>query len=945
MAQTMSRGARRRWLWVAAGVVVVLLLILSGLSSFYVDILWFREVQFSSVFWSAFWSKVVLGLIFGTLFFILLLINLLVVRRLTPRFRVPTPEQELIDRYRQAMEPYARWVIPGATALISVFVGLAAAAQWQTFLLWRSAGSVSFGRVDPLFERDPAFYIFVLPFHQFVQGWLFSALVGILVIVAIAHYLWGNIRTQGPGERVTAAVRAHLSVLLGLIVLAKAWGYYLGRFDLLLSPRGAVTGASYTDIHVQRPALTLLAFIAVLCAVLFFANVRFRAWAWPAIGVGLLLLASIVVGAIIPAAVQRFSVDPQEFQRERPFIERNIEFTRLALGLDRIQMSRTPVSPEVTAEQVEENEATIASVRLWDPAILGETYRTLQRIQPYYEFPDVDVDRYEIDGQKRVVMIAAREVNQQGIPGGGNTWQNRHLYYTHGFGAVASPVNVATEEGLPVFVLSDIPPPSDAEIALGADTGAQIYYGESAAVPYVVVGGESNELNYPGSGEEGDEQVVETQYQGEGGIQIGGLLNRLLFAYRYRDTNLLISGLIDADSRILINRDIRTRVTKAAPFLQYDGDPYAAIVDGRLVYIWDAYTTTDRFPYSQHVDLAAATQNDLSGRANYIRNSVKAVVDAYDGTVRLYIVDPEDPIIQVWQRAFPGLFVDEPPPASLAEHFRYPENLLQVQAEQFANYHVTEPRAFYGKNNFWALPPEPGAGQTGQRLRPYYVLLRLPGEAQEEFVLFIPFTPFDRPNMVAYLAAKSDPERYGELVAFEFPTGNPPDGPQQVFSRINQNPDFARERTLLGQQGSQVLFGNLFVVPIAESFLYVQPVFVRSNQEDAIPELKRVLVVNGPTVSVGATFAEALAGSVGEAPPSAPGEEPPTPTGEVADLLAQALEHFQRAEELLEAGDLAGYEREIEAGQELVQQAEETAAGEPAPTPSPTPTPTPTPTA
>jgi uncharacterized membrane protein (UPF0182 family) len=916
----LARQVRRRWLLTAVGVVVVGAILLSALSGFYVDLLWFREVGFSSVFWRVFWSRVFLGLIFGTAFFGLMASNLLTVRRLTPRYRPFSPEQEVIERYRMAVEPYLTWMILGFSGLIALFVGLGASSQWEPFLMWRAGGGVAFGVADPVFGRDPAYYMFILPFQRFVQGWLFSSLVGVLVVVVIAHYLTGGIRLQAVGEKVTPQVKAHLSVLLGLIVLVKAWGYYLGRFDLLSSPRGTVTGASYTDLKAQLPALNLLMIIAVVCAVLFLVNIRFRGWILPGLGIGLLVLTSVVAGAIVPAVVQKVSVDPQEFQRERPYIERNIQATRRAFGLDRIRLTRTPVATEVTAEEVAANQPTIQNVRLWDPEILDETYKTLQRIQPYYEFPDVDVDRYEIDGRRRLVMVSPREVNQNGIPGGGNTWQNRHLFYTHGYGVVASPVNTVTAEGLPVFVLADIPPPADAPIPLDPDTGAQIYYSETSAVPYVVVGAQTEELNYPGSGEGGSQEVVTTRYRGKGGIGIGSPLRRALFAYRFRDVNLLISSLITGDSRIIINRDIRTRVTKAAPFLQYDGDPYAAIVDGRLVYIWDAYTVSDRYPYSERIDLGAVTDGQLSGRANYIRNSVKAVVDAYNGTVTLYVVDPEDPAIQVWMRAFPDLFDPGPAPPSLAEHFRYPENLLQVQAAQFANYHVVEPRAFYGKNNFWALPRDP-TDESGRRiLRPYYVLVKLPGESEEEFVLFTPFTPFDRPNMVAYLAAKSDPGDYGELVAFEFPTGNPPDGPQQVFARINQ-----------------VLFGNLFIVPIGDSFLYVQPVFVRSRQQNAIPELKRVLVVNGATVSLGENLPQALAASVGGEPQPPPPEGGERPTGEVGALIQEALAHFQRAEELLRQGDLAGYQREIEAAEEAIRQAGEVVGASPSPSPSPSP--------
>jgi uncharacterized protein len=931
--------ARRRWILGAVAAIFVLLVLLSALSGLYVDLLWFREVHFAGVFWKVIWSKILLGVIFGVLFFVLLLANLIIARRLTPKFRPFSPEQELMDRYRAAFEPYARWLIPLAAAVIAIFVGLAASAQWQTFLLYRSVGGVSFHTLDPVFHRDPAFYIFRLPFLKFVQGWLFSALVGILVIVGVAHYLSGGIRVQTAGEKVTPQVKAHLSVLLGLIVLVKAWGYYLGKFNLLYSPRGVVTGASYTDIHAELPALKLLVIIAIICAALFLANIRLRGWILPVLGIGLLMLTSIVAGAIVPAVVQKFKVSPQEFQKEQPYIAYNISNTRQAFGLDKVKLTtQSTVADAATTAQVQANDPTISNIRLWSPDIIRQTFDNLQRFQQYYEFSDVDVDRYPIDGVTHLVMLSAREVRQSQIPGGGATWQNVHLFYTHGYAAVASPVNTVTSEGLPVFVLQDIPPAAHPGITLSADKGAQVYYQERADVPYVVVDTKMRELNYPTSS---GQTLNTTRYQGAGGIPIGGFFRRLVFAYRYRDFNLLISGLIDKDSRIMINRDIRTRISKAAPFLLYDQDPYAAIVGGRLVYVQDAYTTTDLYPYSQRVDLGNSTNGDLHGQINYIRNSVKVVVDAYDGSLSFYVVDPKDPLIQVWERAFPTLFAKTAPPLELQQHFRYPEDMMLVQSAQFANYHVTDPQTFYGKEKFWALPndPNPTASQ-GALLRPYYVLLKLPGDSQEQFVLFEPFTPFNRPNMVAYMAGLSDPGRYPGLEAVQFPGGQNVDGPQQVFSRINQDPTWSQQRSLLGQGGSSVAFGNLLVIPVDNAFIYVQPVFVISTQANgAIPELKRVLVVNGSTVALGTSLQDALASAFGTGTTTQP---PPTgqppPSTDVAKLLQQALQDFQTAEADLRAGNLAGYQTEINAAQALIAQANQLSGGA---TPSPSPSPSP----
>lgn len=945
-------GLRRRWPIVVVGVVAGVLILFTALSGFFVDVLFFREVGFSDVFWGILQTRFLLALVFGLVFFAALYANLLIVRRFTPRFRPLTLEQEILDRYRMAAEPYLRWLLPAFALLVAFFVGLGVTTQWRAFLLWRNAGGVEFGVVDPELGRDAAFYVFSLPWLKFVQGWLFSALVGITVITALAHYLWGGIRPQAQalGEKVTPQVKAHLSVLLGLILLVKAWGYYLGTFDLLTSPRGVVAGASFTDVKAQLPALRILIFIAIACAVLFFVNIRLRGWALPVIAVGLLALVSVVAGAAYPAFVQRFRVAPQELQRERPYIVRNIEATRAAFGLDRIATEQRTVAASVTSSAVQDNATTVSNIRLWRPEILVQNFEGLQRIRQYYAFSDVDVDRYAIGGTRRLVMVSAREVSQTEIPGEA-TWQNRHLVYTHGFGAVASVANTATTEGAPQFTLRDIPPVGE---PLLEGNGQRVYFGELSDVGFVVVRTGAKELDFQGTATDDQEQVT-NEYEGDGGIPIGGFLQRALFAWRFKDVNLLISGLIEGDSRIMIYRSIYERVPKAAPFLKFDGDPYSAIVEGRLVWIWDAYTTTDQYPYSQPLaleDHASTTQSGtppLVGDVNYIRNSVKVVVDAYDGSMTYYVTDPEDPIIQVWQSAFPSLFTPmDDAPAALLEHFRYPENLFQVQAAQYATYHVTDPTVFYGNQDFWQIPEDPTlVTETGGPvdMRPYYLLMRLPGETEEHFVLIQPFTPQGRQNMVAWMAARSDPGvEYGNVQAFQFPSGQNIDGPTQVFSRINQDARFSAERTLLSQGGSDVLFGDLLVIPIDDGLLYVLPVYVRSTQTNAIPELKRIVVVNGDRVGIGDTLREALSDSLsGEVVEPPDGEEPPIGSvqQQIQELLAEAAAHFEAAQTALRAGDLATYQTEVDAASEAVSQANELAAQLEGAAPTGTPTPSP----
>jgi uncharacterized membrane protein (UPF0182 family) len=930
---TITLGRRqRRWPAIALAVVVALFLLFTLLTGFAVDVLWYREVGQSSVLWTTVWTRVGLGLVSAVVFAGLLYANLLIARRLRPTTRILTPDQEVLERIRELSDPFLRWLMPVAAVVLGLLVGVGVSQEWQTFLVWRNSGGVAFGNPEPLFGRDPAFYIFSLPWLKFLQGWLFSSLVGVVILTALAHVLWGGIRPQAPAfsDKVTPAARAHLSVLLGLMMIVKAWGYWLGRFDLLTSPRGVVDGASYTDVKAQLPALNTLAIVAVICALLFFANIRVRQWSLPVIAVGLLALVSVLLGTAYPAFIQQFRVKPNEQELEIPYIEDNIAATQDAFALTDVEAQRRDVSGPITANQVLENETTVSNIRLWRgvPALL-ENMQSFQRGRQYYDFSDVDVDRYLIDGERRVLMVSPREIHQDGITTAGRTWQNLHLTYTHGFGATAVPVNTATSEGQPVFLLGDLPPVGEPEM-----DQPRIYYGESDDVPFVVVGTNVDELDYDGAPEN-------VPYQGEGGISIGSLLTRAVFAWNFRDYNLLVSGALTDESRILINRDIQTRVPKAVPFLGFDDDPYFALVEGQPIWIWDAYTYTNEYPYSQSINVDEATGGLLGGSVNYLRNPVKAVVDAYDGSVTYY-ADTQEPIVQVWDRAFPGLFTPiADAPADLAAHFRYPENLFQIQAAQYANYHVVDPQAFYQKRDFWQIPTDPtlqgvaatGGDLPGSAMRPYYQLIRLPGEEREEFQLVIPFVPEGRPNMVAWMAASSDPASYGQTTVYRFPEGRNIEGPGQVFARINQDQRFAEQRTLLDQAGSSVTFGDFLIIPIDDSFLYVQPVFVRAAQESAIPELTFVAIVNGSGGDVrfapGLQEARALAVEGIEPPDGGDGdgggERPPGGEGtlpeRIAELLVQAEGHFAAAEAALRDGDLAEYQVQIALAQQAVSEA------------------------
>jgi len=936
----------RRWPLILIGAVIVVIVLFTALSGFVIDLLWYREIDQSGVFWTVLRTKTVLAVVFGLLFFGILYVNLIIARRIRPTTRILSPDQEVLERIRDVTDPLVRWALPLGSAVLAFLVALGVTGEWSNFLLWKNSAGVTFGNPEPLFQRDPAFYVFSLPWLRFLQGWLFSTLVGVTILVAIAHVLWGGIRPQAPmfADKVTPAARAHLSVLLGLIFLVKAWGYWLGRFDLLTSPRGVVEGASYTDVKAQLPALNFLAIVAVICAILFFANIRLRQWSLPIIAVALLALVSVLLGAVYPAFVQQFRVKPNEQQDEMPYIRDNINATNLAFGLNNIQSEQRNVTGPLTARQLADNAGTESNIRVWRPPVLKENLQSVQRFRQYYDFNDVDVDRYDVNGAERVLMISAREVHQLGLDPGSQTWQNVHLAYTHGYGAVAAQVNEATTQGQPDYVLQDLPP-TTVDPSLDLSAQPRIYFGESDDEQFVVVNTNVGELDFQ------QDASANTQYQGTGGIPLSNFLRRALFAWKFRDYNLLVSGSINSSSRIMIYRDIRTRVQKPVPFLKFDNDPYLAIVDGRPQWIWDAYTYTNEYPYSQSVDLSQAAYSQdsssviLQGNVNYLRNSVKAVVDAYTGHITYY-ADLSEPIIQVWAKTFPGLFTDiNGASPDLRQHFRYPENLFQVQATQYANYHVTDPTLFYQKRDFWAIPSDPTLSNTAAAatpLRPYYQLIRLPGGTTEQFELVLPFVPADRQNMVAWMAASSDQPNYGDVTVFRFPEGRTIEGPTQVFARINQDARFSSERTLLSQAGSEVLFGDFLVIPIDNSFLYVEPVYVQAAQTP-IPQLHNVIIVNGSggAVTIAGNLQDALRAAVtGQVPTGGGGGGGGgTVPQRIQALLAQAQQHFDAAQAALVSGNLGTYQSEIKAAQAAVDEAARLAGTTPTPSGTPTPTP------
>lgn len=924
----MGEFLRRRLLVVVIVGIAVLLLSANRIATFLTDWWWYTAAGAGEVFTGVLTARIVLGVVSALVLAVLIAINLEVARRLRPLVVPQTPQQAIIETYRAKADPYLKWLILAVAVAFGLSSGFASATQWEPFLLWQN--STSFGMADPQFGKDIAFFVFELPFLQFVQGWLFTSLVLVTILTIGAHMLLGGIRPDAPRDKVMPNVKAHLSVLLALLLAARGWGYWLDRYQLNFSPRGTVTGASYTDVNAELPALILLLVVTAVAVGLTLVNIRRQGFLLPGAAVGLLVLASILLQGVYPSVVQRLRVDPQELEREAEYIDRNRAMTSEAYGLSDIDLQSFTVANNLTRADVTENEVTFNNIRLWDPTLLQDNYEQLQALRPYYQFNDVDIDRYVIDGELRQIMLSARELDSQGIS---SQWQNERLTFTHGFGIVASQVNEASSEGQPVFIARDIPPSTneavspDGELVPSEQPG--IYFGDRGYPSYSIVNTNQAELDY----EEPDtQQQVTTSYDGDGGVELGGRLRRLAFALRFQDPNFVLSGLLNDDSRVIFNRTITDRVQATAPYLVLDEDPYPVVVDQRVVWVQDAYTTSANFPYSERTLLQ--TGNQLH-EVNYVRNSVKAVVDAYDGTVTLYQVDLDDPIASAWRSAFPDQFADvSEAPADLEAHFRYPEDLFRLQSQLYATYHIPDTAAFYNNADEWQIPRDaaalennPGLSEAQAPMEPYYLLMTLPGETDEEFVLIQPYVPSGKENMIAWIAARSDPEHYGELFAVQFPTDSNVLGPRQAHGRIEQESEIAREITLVDQVGSELIRGNLLVLPVGESILFVEPLFLQ-NPQSRIPELWNVVLVMGDRVVMRPTLDEAIAALVGAGPPVGDGTVDPDDGAEddeatAEDLIRRALEAFQDADAALRDGNLARYQSLTDQAQRLLERAAE----------------------
>ncbi|MEU8772787.1 UPF0182 family protein [Streptomyces sp. NPDC048606] len=948
-----GRPSRRaRTLLTTLGVLAVLAMAFIMFAGFWTDWLWFRSVKYSTVFTTTLWTKVGLFAVFGLLMAGAVGLNIWLAHRLRPPLSAMSMEQQSLDRYRMSIAPYKKWLLLGIAAVVGLIAGASAAGQWKTWLMF--VNGVPFGQKDPQFRLDVSFYTFDLPWYRFLLGFGFAAVVLSVIAAVVVHYLYGGLRVTSPGARATAAATGHLSVLLGLFVSLKAIAYWLDRYGLAVKSSDFKaadnwTGLRYVDANAYLPAKTILVAIAAICAVLFFATLWRRTWQLPVIGFGLMVLSAILIGGLYPAIVQKFQVQPNEQAKESPYVEKNIKATRDAYGIGGAEVKDYAGVPAAGTDKAALRKAadTTASVRLLDPNIVSPAFQQLQQVKGYYGFPStLAVDRY--NGQDTVIGL--RELNIGGIPK--NNWINDHFKYTHGYGVVAAK-GTTVKDGAPDFTQSDLP----SKGMFGTDFEQRIYYGEMTK-QYSIVGGPQKELDY--SDDKGEK---ETSYKGDSGVNLDNPINRAAYALAFSEPQILYSGAIGEGSRILYHRTPKERVEAVAPWLTIDGAPYPAVVDGRIKWIVDAYTTTNGYPYASRTTLGDSTADSLTNsqravvaqenRVNYIRNSVKATVDAYDGTVNLYQWDTADPVLKTWMKAFPGTV--KPKSAidkALMDHLRYPQDLFKVQRELLTRYHVTDPQTFLSGSEAWAVPDDPTT-KAGTAVPPYYLSMKMPGQTEKDqvFSLTTTFTPNERDNLSAYMAVNADPGTpdYGKIRILKLPTSKPVDGPKQVQSKFQSEPKIAESIRLLRGGDSEVEYGNLLAVPLDGGMLYVEPVYVRSSGLK-YPLLRKVLVTYGGQTAFEDTLEKALNVVFGaEAPttPTTPNPPTTTPPGEgtttpptaqdptVKAALSDAQKAIQAAEEARQKGDWTAFGKAQDEIKAALQRAIDAEAKLTAPTPKP----------
>lgn len=853
----------------------------------YSEWLWFNSLSYGSVYVTILKTKVLLFLAGAAVFAALFLGNLVLATRLSSKGKKILWPWALLEGQLSSLKVA---MIMGIAFLCFIF-GMVAQGNWE--LVLRFFSRQDFGSVDPVFHKEVSFYVFSLPFMQLLKSWIQGAFTLTMLGIGGVYFLaYAGQRLKFDYAR---PVLIHAVSLISIVLGIFAWGYWLDIWELVFSERGVAFGASYTDIHAQLPAQWILIAMVLILLVILLVSVIQRKKRWIIYGVGIWVVVSIIAAGIVPSLMQRLQVQPNEFALEKPYIEYNIQATREAFALNRIEEQSFPAEAMPTSLDIAENEVTINNIRLWDHRALLDTYNQIQAIRLYYDFHDVDVDRYYMDGTYQQVMLSARELSADKLAGEAQTWVNRRLQFTHGYGVALSPVNEISPEGLPILKIKDIPPVGDIPIDV-----PQIYFGEKTN-DYVIVNTNTQEFDYP----MGDSNVY-GQWQGEGGVSIGSLLRRAIYAWQFGDFNILISAEMTAESRILYYRNIHERVNQLAPFLQLDRDPYMVIIEGRLLWVQDAYTTTTNYPYSE----------PFEGKINYIRNSVKVVTDAYEGDVTFYISDPDDALIQTYQAIFPELFVpEEQMPEELRQHIRYPEGMFTIQAKVYQSYHMQDAQVFYNKEDLWAFPKEIYSGAE-QVMLPYYIIMHLPEEEKEEFLLILPFTPVNKNNTVGWLAARCDGENYGKLLAYIFPKDKLVYGPSQIENRIQQDTVITEQLALWGRGGSRVIRGNLLMIPLGNSNLFVEPIFLQA-EAGGLPELKRVIVVAGDQIAMEPTLGESLAAIYGTetfpTEPVEPGEPGEKITADVASLIEEAQQHYSNAQDYLKDGDWTGYGRELEA--------------------------------
>jgi len=868
-------------------IIIALFILINAINSYYLDWLWFESMEYGKVFTTMLFSQLGIRILFFFIFFAFLYFNFRMARN---HFLNPSSlslRQQLMTRQLGNLMTKRNYNLAnlGISALTAFLFTAVTSNYWLPVL--KFLNRVPFEIKDPILNQDIGYYVFQLPFYLILRDFFLTSVILTIILIGALYF----VISFSPGVTIMNwwqgfEGKKHLTFLVSLLFMIKAYDYRLQLYELLFSPRGAAFGASYTDVNIQMPVLRILMVISLVLAVfLLYKTFRPDTRSVP-LAVMALLIASLALGSAYPALIQNFRVEPNEMVYEMPYLEHNIAFTQQAYGLEDIKKEIYPAEKQLAFEDLEDNQGTLQNVRLWDPRPIIKTYNQLQGLRPYYRFDDIDIDRYTIDGTYRQVMLSARELDQQFLPDRAKTWVNQKLRYTHGYGVTMNPVNEVTNQGLPNFIVRNIPPRTETDIVLDKP---EIYYGE-VENPYVVVNTNTEEFNYP----MGDTNAY-TSYDGDGGVPVNSFFRKILFALRFNDHRIILANDITNESQVMFDRSIGERVRKTAPFLEYDGDPYIVINDGRLFWIQDAYTTTNKYPYSEP-----------QGNQNYIRNSVKVVIDAYHGKVDYYVFDDQDPLVQVYSNIFPELFKPiEEIPQGLFEHLRYPEDLFNIQSNIFTLYHMEDPRVFYNKEDEWKIPMEVYEGQQ-QEVEPYYNILQIPGEEEPEFVLMLPYNPIRRDNMVSWLAARCDGNNLGEMVLYLFPKDKTIFGPLQIEGRIDQNARISEQLTLWDQRGSNVIRGNLLVLPISDSIIYVEPVFIQADQGQ-LPELARVIVVHDERVVMEENLQTALVTLFGEAPEEIAEADVTDRILTLEELITQANELMDKAESALKQGDWSLY--------------------------------------